>query len=188
MSIAAVDAGDILINDQKIDAIASTDDLEDIITNINTNVDNVTASGFNMVVAKQIGTGVTTNDQFKIAVTALGASTETVYAISASNNMDELADCLNRACATCDRKLSNPPLLNPSRLIKAWALGKRNMRGLGLPDCATGVTVPTSTNPKPMCCHASMQRAFLSKPAAKPIRLGNVSPHSCTGSLIFSCA
>jgi len=79
-----VGAGDILINDQKFDAIAATDDLEDIITNINTNVDNVTASGFNVVVAKQIGTGVTTNGQFKIGVTALGAATETVYAISAS--------------------------------------------------------------------------------------------------------
>jgi flagellin len=84
-----------LINDQKFDAIASTDDLEDIITNINTNVDNVTASGFNEVVAKQIGTGVTTNGQFKIGVTALGAGTETVYAISASENMAELVANIN---------------------------------------------------------------------------------------------
>jgi len=52
MPIAAGAAGAILINDQKFDAIAATDDLEDVITNINTNVDNVTASGFNVVVAK----------------------------------------------------------------------------------------------------------------------------------------
>jgi flagellin len=96
MSIAAVDAGDILINDQKFDAIDSTtDDLEDIITNINTNVDNVTASGFNVVVAKQIGTGVTTDGQFKISLTALGASAATTYSISASSNMEELVSNIN---------------------------------------------------------------------------------------------
>ncbi|PUE51621.1 flagellin [Limnohabitans sp. 2KL-51] len=95
MSIAAVGAGDILINDQKFDAIAATDDLEDIITNINTNVDNVTASGFNVVVAKNIGDGVTTDGQLDITVRALGASADTVYSISASENMDELVANIN---------------------------------------------------------------------------------------------
>jgi len=94
-AIAAVDAGDILINDQAIGAIASTDDLEDIINNINNNVDNVTASGFNVVVAKQIGTGVTTDGQFDISVKALGASAATTYSISASENMDELVANIN---------------------------------------------------------------------------------------------
>jgi flagellin len=84
-----------LINDQEIDAIAATDDLEDIITNINTNVDNVTASGFNVVVAKNIGTGVTTDGQFDISVRALGASVATTYSISASENMDELVANIN---------------------------------------------------------------------------------------------
>ena len=95
MSIAAVDAGDILINDQKIDAIVTTDDLEDIITNINNNVDNVTASGFNVVVAKNIGDGVTADGEFDITVRALGASADTVYSISASENMDELVANIN---------------------------------------------------------------------------------------------
>jgi flagellin len=94
-SIAAVGAGDILINDQEFDAIATTDDLEDIITNINTNVDNVTASGFNVVVAKNIGDGVTTDGQLDITVRALGASADTVYSISASENMDELVANIN---------------------------------------------------------------------------------------------
>lgn len=94
-ALAVVDAGDILINDQAIGAIATTDDLEDIIKNINNNVDNVTASGFNVVVAKQIGTGVTTDGQLDIVVRALGASADTTYSISASQNMDELVANIN---------------------------------------------------------------------------------------------
>ena len=46
------------------------------------------------------------------------------------------------------------------------------MRGLGLPGCPLGVTVPTSTKPNPMAARPSMQRAFLSRPAARshPVR------------------
>ena len=94
-SLGDVDAGDIVINDQALDAITTADDLEDVINNINTNVDNVTASGFNVVVSKQIGTGVTTDGQLKITVRALGASADTVYSISASENMDELVANIN---------------------------------------------------------------------------------------------
>ena len=52
------------------------------------------------------------------------------------------------------------------------ALGRRKMRGFGLPGCASGVTVPTSTLPKPIAPKASMQRPFLSSPAARPMRFG----------------
>ena len=48
------------------------------------------------------------------------------------------------------------------------------MRGLGLPGWALGVTVPTSTKPKPIAAKASMQRAFLSRPAARPTRFGKL--------------
>jgi flagellin len=94
-NLGAVSAGNIMINDQALDAIAATDDLEDVITNINTSVDNVTASGFNVVVAKNIGTGVTTDGQFDISVRALGATTTTVYSISASNSLEELVANIN---------------------------------------------------------------------------------------------
>ena len=47
---------------------------------------------------------------------------------------------------------------------------------------ALGVTVPTATKPKPIAASPSMQRAFLSSPAARPTRLGNFRPASCTGS------
>lgn len=90
------DAGDVMINGQELGAFTTvTDDLEDLINNINQNVDNVTASGFNTVSAKQIGTGVTTDGQFKILVKALGASAETTYSISASNSLEELVSNIN---------------------------------------------------------------------------------------------
>ncbi|MDB2389653.1 flagellin [Alphaproteobacteria bacterium] len=93
----AVDAGDITINGQALGAISATDDMEDLISNINTNVDNVTASGFNVIVAETKGTGVTTDGQFVISVSELGVpiSDATTYNISASNNMDELVANIN---------------------------------------------------------------------------------------------
>ena len=77
---------------------------------------------------------------------------------------------------------SRPSLLNPRRLISARASGSLNMRGLGLPGWGLGVTVPTSTKPKPMAPKASMHRAFLSSPAAIPTRFGKRKPASSTGS------
>ena len=98
-------------------------------------------------------------------------------------------DCL-RNCAFCTlcKKASKPSLLNPSRLIKASACGKRNIRCLGLPGWPLGVTVPTSTKPNPKALKASMHWAFLSSPAASPTRLGKVSPASWIGSSILFCA
>ena len=82
-----------------------------------------------------------------------------------------------RARATLRRKRSTPSLLKPSRLIIAWASGRRNIRGFGLPGCGRGVTVPHSMKPKPSVARPSMCAAFLSSPAARPTRLGNVEPH-----------
>jgi flagellin len=95
IALAAVDKGDILINGQELNKIAALDDIEDVINNINTNVDNVTASGFNTVVAKNIGNGVTADGDFQINVTGLGATNATTFKISASNSMDELVANIN---------------------------------------------------------------------------------------------
>jgi flagellin len=93
---ADIEAGDILINDQALDAIdVSAVDLEDIIENINQNVDNVVASAFNVVVANSIGDGVTVDGDVEIIVTALGASASTTYSISASDSLAELVDNIN---------------------------------------------------------------------------------------------
>lgn len=40
--------------------------------------------------------------------------------------------------------------LKPIRLISAQSSASRNRRGLGLPTCASGVTVPTSKIPNPI--------------------------------------
>ena len=56
--VSAIGAGDIEINGQALAAISVGDDMEDIISNINSNVDNVKASAFNTVVMQNVGTGV----------------------------------------------------------------------------------------------------------------------------------
>ena len=87
--------GDIKINGQDIGAIAAADDMEAVLKAINDNVDNVTASAFNTVVAKVIGNGVTSADDFQIEVTEMGVSTATTFKISASNSLTELAANIN---------------------------------------------------------------------------------------------
>jgi flagellin len=95
VAIAAMAEGDVLINGQAIGAIATGDDMEDIVSAINDNVDNVKASGFNVVVAQQKGNGVTDDDDLVIKVTELGQATETEFNISASNSMEELVANIN---------------------------------------------------------------------------------------------
>src|SRR3546814_94612 len=62
------------------------------------------------------------------------------------------------------------------------------MRGFGLPGCGRGVTVPTSTKPKPSRAHASRHSPFLSSPAARPTRLAKRKPSSSPGSSTAACA
>ena len=101
-AFADVVAGDIEINGQALGAItASTDDMEDVLKNINDNVDNVTATGFNVVTAATIGDGVTGGDGvgggtgMVITVTELGQSAATTFTISASSSMSELVSNIN---------------------------------------------------------------------------------------------
>ena len=92
---AGIQEGDIKVNGQDVGAIADDADMEAILKAINDNVDNVTASAFNTIVAKQAGTGVTTAGQLVIEVVELGASASTTYSISASENMAELVANIN---------------------------------------------------------------------------------------------
>lgn len=96
-NFASVASGNIMINDQALGAISDTDDLGDIVNNINLNVDNVKASAFNTVVAKQIGNGITTDGQLQIKVQNIGnkATKSTTYSIKASSSMQELVDNIN---------------------------------------------------------------------------------------------
>ena len=81
-SHGAIEAGDILINGQAMAAIAATDEISDVVDNINLNVDGVTASAFNTVIMKDVGTGVATKNQIMISVQNVGsgaASTDVQY-------------------------------------------------------------------------------------------------------------
>src|SRR5258706_13732801 len=80
------------------------------------------------------------------------------------------------ARATFASRRSTPSLLKPRRLMIASCSITRNMRGLGLPGCGRGVTVPTSRKPKPSAARASRYSPFLSRPAASPTGLGKSIP------------
>ncbi len=97
VSFAAMSEGDVKINGQDIGVIASGGDIEDVLKAINDNVDNVIATAFNVVVAKTIGDGETTDGQFQIEVAELGvgSSNATTFKISASNDLSELVANIN---------------------------------------------------------------------------------------------
>ena len=100
VAIADAAAGDIEINGQALAAIdvSGGEDLEDVLNNINTNVDNIKATGFNVLTAATIGSGVTDGTAaggLSIVTTALGAGTATTFVISASSSMEELVANIN---------------------------------------------------------------------------------------------
>ena len=75
---------------------------------------------------------------------------------------------------------STPWLLKPIRLISALCSFSLNSLGFGLPGCGFGVTVPTSTKPKPTLASPSTAWASLSKPAARPMGLASSRPKNAT--------
>ena len=92
---AGIDEGDIKINGQDVGAIAADSSMEDIMKAINDNVDNVTASGFNVVTAKNAGNGVTTVGQLVIKALEFGQTGPTTFNISQSDSMSELVANIN---------------------------------------------------------------------------------------------
>jgi flagellin len=105
-SANAVDAGDIQINGQSLGAIVRFDDLSDIVTNINNNIDGVTASAFNTVVMKNAGTGIQTgaaSDRIEIEMRPNSSGTNLTGGITANittvlaatTSMEELVDQIN---------------------------------------------------------------------------------------------
>jgi flagellin len=99
-SIAAVDAGDIMINGQSFGAITATMDLSDVATLINDSVDNVEASAFNEVTMQHVGTGISTAGQIVVDVVPVNSSTTalgtTVTAtLGATASLQEVADEIN---------------------------------------------------------------------------------------------
>ena len=104
-SLADFDAGDIEIDGTALRALDVTngDDISDLVTNINADIETVAASAFNTVVAKNAGTGVIGADTMAISVGAIGAVGDDDYQaakevfVTASSNMDELVANINAA-------------------------------------------------------------------------------------------
>ncbi len=81
------------------------------------------------------------------------------------------------ARATLARNRSTPSLLKPIRLISASASGSRKRRGLGLPGCARGVTVPHSMKPKPSVGERVDVRGVLVEARGEPDAIGERESH-----------
>ena len=101
-----IQAGDIKINGQDVGAIAAGADMEDVLKAINDNVDNVKATAFNVVVAKQKGNGVLSDvvagdggGDLRIHASSSSADVHTgiagTYAISASSSVEEMVNNIN---------------------------------------------------------------------------------------------
>ena len=101
-------AGDIVIDDMELGEVSSSGDIKDMIDQINADIDTVTASAFNTVVAKTAGTGVVYEGDVAIQVGALGSSGDADYVaaklvqLGASTSMDELIANINTAFSDAD--------------------------------------------------------------------------------------
>jgi flagellin len=101
-SHGAIEAGDIVINGQHMAAIAAADDIKDVVDNINTNIENVTASAFNEVVMYNAGTGEADANDIMISVQNVGSTSATTevqfqaYMIDEdSESLEDLAQLIN---------------------------------------------------------------------------------------------
>jgi flagellin len=90
----AIEAGDIVINGQDMAAIAAADDIKDVVDNINTNIEGVTASAFNEAVMYTAGTGVADANDIMISVQNVGPTSATTDVQFQAYMIDEKSDSL----------------------------------------------------------------------------------------------
>ena len=92
--------GDVLINGQALSAFnGSTDSLQDIINDVNSNIDGVTAAGFNVIEAGAVGTGalgaeVLTISVFNASGTGAGQQ-ETEFTFTGTDDLADLVSEIN---------------------------------------------------------------------------------------------
>ena len=99
----SIGQGDVEINGIGLTAItnlnggaAADTSLQDVIDDINTNVSGVTASGFNIVSADTVGTGVVAaTDALRITLGDIDGGSDTNYDISNTASLDELVEKIN---------------------------------------------------------------------------------------------
>ncbi|MGS2717490.1 flagellin N-terminal helical domain-containing protein, partial [Eionea flava] len=96
--------GDILINGQALSSFDGTtptpDTLQDIIDDINTNVDGVTASGYNVIQANAVGTGaMNTTDVLTISVFSAADNSQTDFTFTGTTDLADLVSDVNTKAA-----------------------------------------------------------------------------------------
>jgi len=103
-SHAAIEEGDIVINGQALGAVAATDEITDVVSNINTNIEGVTASAFNEVVMLDVGTGVATANQILIGVQNVGSTSASTDVQFQSYMIDEDSTSLSELASLITTK------------------------------------------------------------------------------------
>jgi len=95
----SIGQGDVQINGVALQGYdTATDNLEDLLTDINTNVDGVSAEGFNIVAADAAGDGVIlAASTLRISLGSVDGQAAVNYDISDTANMDELVAAINNA-------------------------------------------------------------------------------------------
>ena len=100
----SVGEGDVLINNQSLSAITNlgnggADDttLFDVIDDINTNIEGVTASGYNIVAAEGAGSGIISDSEtLRLTLGSVDDQAAVVYDISNTESMDDLVETINQ--------------------------------------------------------------------------------------------
>ena len=88
--------GDILINGQGLSEFdGSTDSLQDIVNDINTNINGVTASAYNVVEAGAVGSGVIAADTLTVSVFNATDNSQTDFTFTSSADLDDLVSQIN---------------------------------------------------------------------------------------------
>ncbi len=94
---ASIDEGDVIINGVALSAHDfANDNLEDLLNDINESVDGVSAEGFNIVQAENVGTGALSGDQaLQITLGSINGQPSTSYMVQNTADLDELVAAIN---------------------------------------------------------------------------------------------
>ncbi|HCL68570.1 MAG TPA: hypothetical protein DIC49_03570 [Gammaproteobacteria bacterium] len=105
-AVAAVDSGDVVIDGQEVGSLTAAQDIGDAIEIINRDVSTVTASAFNTVVAREVGTGILSYGDVAIRVSGIGSAGDADYIeakhvnLAASTSLDEMIANINASFST----------------------------------------------------------------------------------------
>jgi flagellin len=96
-----LEEGDVLINDQSLSAFtsvtgATNESLQTLIDDVNTNIEGVSASGFNVVEATTIGDGLLTGgNSFDITLHSIDAGPDVIYSVENTTTLTEMVAAIN---------------------------------------------------------------------------------------------